>query len=229
MRLDKFIGNNSDYSRKQIQYMARQSRIRVNGEVEKSTAFQIADADRITVDDVLIQAEGLRYFMLHKPAGVICANTDPAHPTVIDLLDLSRKSELQIAGRLDSDTTGLVLITDDGRWNHRATAPTRACKKRYRVTTAESIDEATIDLFKQGVQLHNEKNLTLPAELTILDSHQALLEIQEGRYHQVKRMFAAAGNHVVTLHREAVGAILLDAQLTPGQYRPLTAEEIASI
>ncbi|MBE8717677.1 16S rRNA pseudouridine(516) synthase RsuA [Cellvibrio polysaccharolyticus] len=229
MRLDKFIGNNSDYSRKQIQYMARQSRIRVNGVVEKNTAYQIAATDQISVDDTPVQAAGLRYFMLHKPAGVICANTDPAHPTVIDLLDMPRKSELQIAGRLDGDTTGLVLITDDGQWNHRVTAPTRACKKRYRVTTTEAIDEALIDLFKQGVQLHNEKDLTLPAELTILNSHEALLEIQEGRYHQVKRMFAAAGNHVVALHRESVGAILLDPQLAPGQYRPLTAEEIASI
>ena len=229
MRLDKFIGNNSDYSRKQIHHMARQSRICVNGAIEKNTAYQLATSDQVTLDGDPIQASGFRYFMLHKPAGVICANTDPAHPTVIDLLDLPRKSELQIAGRLDSDTTGLVLITDDGQWNHRATAPTRACKKRYQVTTSEAIDESIVALFKQGVQLHNEKDLTLPAELTILDSHQALLEIQEGRYHQVKRMFAAAGNHVVALHREAVGEILLDSQLTPGQYRPLTAEEIASI
>lgn len=229
MRLDKFIGNNSNYSRREVLYIARQSRIHVNGNVEKNIARQIVESDHITVDNLPIQAAGLRYFMLHKPAGVICANTDSSHPTVIDLLDIPRKETLQIAGRLDGDTTGLVLITDDGQWNHRATAPTRDCKKRYRVTTANEINETTRDLFAKGVQLHHEKKPTLPAALTLFSGHIALLELQEGRYHQVKRMFAAAGNHVVSLHREAIGSIVLDEQLAPGEYRTLTAEEIASI
>lgn len=229
MRLDKYIGNNSELSRRQIQQLARQSRLEVNGTVEKNPARLLQAGDSVTLDGELIQAAGARYFMLHKPAGIVCANSDGNHPTVLDLLDEPQKDRLQIAGRLDLDTTGLVLITDDGQWNHRVTSPRRACRKRYRVQLAEAISETTPARFAEGVLLHGEEKPTLPAALTLLDSHSALLEIAEGRYHQVKRMFAAVGNRVTALHREAIGPIELDALLTEGHYRALSAAEIASI
>ncbi|WP_049097636.1 16S rRNA pseudouridine(516) synthase RsuA, partial [Klebsiella michiganensis] len=133
------------------------------------------------------------------------------------------------AGRLDIDTTGLVLMTDDGQWSHRITSPRHHCEKTYLVTLENPLDESTAEQFAKGVQLHNEKDLTKPAVLEVVTPTEVRLTISEGRYHQVKRMFAAVGNHVVGLHRERIGDIALDASLAPGEYRPLTAEEIASV
>jgi len=229
MRLDKFIAGLTDFSRREVHIMVKRSRICVNGVIEKSAARILKTTDEVTVDDERVEAIAPRYLMLYKPAGVVCANTDSEHPTVIDLLSLPNKQDLQIAGRLDVDTTGLVLLTDDGQWNHRATSPTRKCSKTYLINTASPIASGTVELFKQGVQLHGEDKLTRPAELVIIDDHTARLSISEGRYHQVKRMFAAMGNRVVNLHRETIGSISLDPSLSPGEFRPLTAEEIGSI
>jgi 16S rRNA pseudouridine516 synthase len=168
--------------------------------------------------------------MLNKPQGVVCANSDAEHPTVFDLIDTrtlhpSLRHQLQIAGRLDIDTTGLVLITSDGAWNHAITSPNKVLGKRYRVTTSDPISPEAPALFAQGLLLKQESKLTKPAKLTLLNSHHALLEITEGKYHQVKRMFAAIGNKVIALHREAIGTITLDTALAPSQFRPLTANE----
>lgn len=226
MRLDKFLSQYTDYSRSQIQQLVKAARVTVNGEIVRKADNKLRGDEQIKLDDQLIQAFSTRYIMLHKPLGYVCANNDPEHPVVIDLLDLPRKQDLQIAGRLDIDTTGLVLLTDDGQWNHRITAPKQECTKTYLVTTADPIQQDVITLFAQGVQLHGEKYLTRPAQLEILSSHSARLQIHEGKYHQVKRMFAATGNRVVQLHRESIGNIKLDSQLVPGEHRPLTESEI---
>lgn len=169
--------------------------------------------------------------MLHKPAGYVCANTDGNHPVVLDLLDEDWLDDLQIAGRLDIDTTGLVLLTDDGQWNHRMTAPARECSKVYRVTLHAPLSAAAAEQLHNGVVLVDEKKRTRPAQLQFLDEQQTelLLTIHEGKYHQVKRMFAAVGNHVVALHRERIGNIVLDPALAPGAYRALTAAEITGV
>jgi len=229
MRLDAFISQNSDLSRSQAQIALKQARVRVNGEPVRSGAHKLSPGDTILLDDQPVAPLLPRYLMLNKPEGYVCANTDSEHPTVLDLLDEPQKYKLQIAGRLDLDTTGLVLITDDGQWNHRVTAPKRACTKTYLVTTADPIAPTAVDACRAGIQLHGEKSPTLPAQLEIIASHQARLHIQEGRYHQVKRMFAALGNRVVTLHREQIGSIRLDSALAPGHYRPLTANELQQI
>lgn len=226
MRLDKFLSQYTDYSRSQIQQLVKAARVTVNGEIVRKADNKLRGDEQIKLDDQLIQAFSNRYIMLHKPLGYVCANNDSEHPVVIDLLDIPRKQDLQIAGRLDIDTTGLVLLTDDGQWNHRITAPKQECTKTYLVTTADPIQQNVITIFVQGVQLHSEKHLTRPAQLEILSSHSARLQIHEGKYHQVKRMFAATGNRVVQLHRESIGNILLDSQLAPGEYRPLTESEI---
>ena len=137
--------------------------------------------------------------------------------------------KLHAAGRLDIDTTGLVLMTDDGQWSHRITSPRHHCEKTYLVTLESPVADDTAEQFARGVQLHNEKDLTKPAVLEVITPTQVRLTISEGRYHQVKRMFAAVGNHVVELHRERIGAIKLDDDLEPGEYRPLTEDEIASV
>ncbi|HWV13913.1 MAG TPA: pseudouridine synthase [Cellvibrio sp.] len=228
MRIDKFIGNNTDLSRTQIHAAMKRGEVKCNGERVSKTNASMQPDDIIELDNTVIKPLNIRYLMLHKPAGYVCANSDSEHPTVLDLLDLPHKHNLQIAGRLDLDTTGLVLLTDDGQWNHRVTAPRKACTKRYRLITADPIGEDIAAAFAAGVLLHGEQKPTLPALLRLTGSHQALLEIQEGKYHQVKRMFAAVGNRVISLHRESIGSIELDSELEPGKYRPLTPSEIAS-
>jgi 16S rRNA pseudouridine516 synthase len=167
--------------------------------------------------------------MLNKPQGYVCSTDDPDHPTVLYFLEEPTAYKLHAAGRLDIDTTGLVLMTDDGQWSHRITSPRHHCEKTYLVTLESPLADDTAAQFTAGVQLHNEKDLTKPATLEVVSECQVRLTISEGRYHQVKRMFAAVGNHVVALHRERIGAIVMDEDLGEGEYRPLTAEEIASV
>lgn len=229
MRLDKFISQYSDYSRSQIQLFIKKGLVSINGEIAKKGDQKIQGNENILLDNEPIEAFSTRYLMLHKPAGYVCANSDGQHPTVLDLIHLPHKQTLQIVGRLDVDTTGLVLLTDDGQWNHRVTSPRHHCIKTYRVTTAEPIDENLVNIFLAGVQLHGEAGLTLPADLKLIDRYNAYLNIHEGKYHQVKRMFAAVGNRVLALHRNAIGGISLDETLALGQYRALTPTEIEKV
>ncbi|ACE84937.1 16S rRNA pseudouridine(516) synthase RsuA [Cellvibrio japonicus] len=228
-RLDAFISNNSDFTRSQIQRLIKAGRVHIDDKPVSQGAQKLNGTESVRVDGELIEPLSLRYLMLHKPQGYVCANTDSEHPTVLDLIDLPRKQTLQIAGRLDLDTTGLVLLTDDGQWNHRITSPRRECSKRYRVTTAEPIAADTAHYFTDGIQLHGEKHKTRPAHLELIDDYNAWLDIHEGKYHQVKRMFAATGNKVIALHRTRIGSITLDNQLTPAHWRPLTPAEILGI
>lgn len=229
MRLDKFISNSTDHSRKAVRQLLRDGRVHVDGIPAGDPGQHIHPGQRVTLDAMPIVAPGARYFMLHKPAGYVCATKDSQHPTVLDLLDEPNKERLQIAGRLDIDTTGLVLITDDGPWNHAVTSPRRECRKIYRVKTADPIPEDAAKRFARGMLLDGERQRTRPARLDLLGSHGALLAIHEGKYHQVKRMFGALGNRVVALHREAIGDVALDPALVEGHYRPLTPGEVASL
>lgn len=229
MRLDKFLSQNSDSSRSLIQQAIKAGRVCVNDVIAKKGDQKLLGDEIITLDGNLVEPFKIRYLMLHKPLGYVCANSDSDYPVVVDLIRMPRWQELQIVGRLDIDTTGLVLLTDDGQWNHRITSPRHECDKVYRVTTANPITTETAELFAAGVQLNGEKAPTRPAQLELISSHEARLKIQEGKYHQVKRMFAAAGNLVVALHRESIGKIQLDPRLAPGEYRALTQEEIMSV
>lgn len=226
MRLDKYISNSTDFSRAQVKKLAKSGAITVNDTPCTNPAEKVDSADSVAIDGALVAPPGPRYFMLHKPQGYVCATRDGENPTVLDLLDEPRLGELQVAGRLDIDTTGLVLITDDGKWNHAITAPKNDCEKIYLVTTSDDIASDTADKFKQGVWLDGEKTITRPANLEILFSNECKLGLSEGRYHQVKRMFASVGNHVENLHRQSVGKIELDPSLEPGEYRALTVDEI---
>jgi 16S rRNA pseudouridine516 synthase len=226
MRVDKFIATMTDYSRSDVKRLAKARAVKVDGQCITDTGFKIdPTVNTICVFDKVVKAAKARFFMLNKPQGVICATTDSHQKTVIDLLDEPNKATLQIVGRLDKDTTGLVLITDDGQWNHRVTSPNRQSFKHYIVTLNDALDESLVERFSKGLLLNNETKKTRPARLNLIDSHRAELFIQEGKYHQVKRMFAACGNHVVALHRQAVGDIHLDIDLAVGAYRPLTIHE----
>lgn len=243
MRLDKFIGNNTHYSRAEIKQLVRARRVSVNAEIVTSSALKIGLGDHeVAIDGTAVVPAGEVYLMLHKPKGYLCANTDSQHPTVIDLLKNTKNhcrnseqtaipptAELQIAGRLDIDTTGLVLLTTNGQWNHRLTAPASNCNKIYLVTLAEPIASNTITMFASGILLKGEAKPTRPASVEVITPYELIVGLSEGKYHQVKRMFAAVGNQVVSLHRQAIGAIALDSQLLPGQFRYLTATEINCI
>ena len=230
MRLDKFICKSTELTRNEAKKLLKSGEVRVNDEVAKNPAMQVHENNCITIDGQELTARTSRYFMLHKVVDSICSNVDEVYPSVLNFIDVDKAFDLHIAGRLDADTTGLVLITDDGRWSHNVISPKKDCKKTYRVWLRNAIAadkaDALIEQFTQGLQLQGESTLTRPAVLVLVTDNEVLLTITEGKYHQVKRMFAAVGNRVVGLHREQIGGIELGG-LAPGEWRSLTDEEIA--
>lgn len=229
MRLDRFLSNLPCYNRQQVRLLLAERRLRVDGTQVGDPRHEGRAFSRIKVDDQLVQAgRALRYFMLHKPAGCVSATVDPQHRTVLDLLDEPDKHDLHIAGRLDYNTTGLLLITNDGQWSRRLTQPQTKLPKVYYVETEHVIDEHYIEKFREGFYFAFEDLTTQPADLTILSPHSARLSIVEGRYHQVKRMFGFFDNKVIRLHREHMGPLQLDPSLLPGEYRALRPDEISA-
>lgn len=229
MRLDKFLAEQTGLSRSQVTKLLRDGLVELNGAVVKSGATQISQADQILFDgEPLHWLENGQYLMLYKPQGYICSHDDGEYPTVYQFFDYPLKNKLHSVGRLDVDTTGLVLLTDDGQWSHRITSPKYHCEKTYLVTLADPIEDNYQSAVEQGILLRGEKQPTKPGKLEIIDDYNLNLTISEGRYHQVKRMFAALGNKVVGLHRWRIGDIVLDEQMDEGEYRTLTQMEIDS-
>ncbi|MCP5205912.1 MAG: 16S rRNA pseudouridine(516) synthase RsuA [Hahellaceae bacterium] len=229
MRLDKYICDCTTLSRIQAKRAIGKGDVTVSGVVVKKVSTPVTPGAEVVFEGRLLALRGPRYIMLHKPLDTVCTSLDDDPRSVLALLDVDKPEQLHIAGRLDVDTTGLVLITDDGNWSHRITSPKKTCGKRYRVKLAEPVDEGVINVFAQGVMLKDETRVTLPAQLEILTPQEVLLTLREGKYHQVKRMFAAMGNRVVGLHREQIGEIALDPSLEEGEWRPLTSQEVASV
>ena len=229
MRLDKFICESTELTRSLAKRALHRGDVTCDGVVVKNSGFKVLPQMAVHLDGTLISVIGERYIMLNKPVDTICSTIDEEYPSVLSLIDIEKMDTLHIAGRLDVDTTGLVLITSDGQWSHKITSPKKDCGKRYWVELAEPIDDSLIQVFADGVELRNEDGLTKPALLDIIDSTHVRLTISEGKYHQVKRMFAAVGNRVVNLHREAVGAIELNTDLAAGEWRFLTAAEVKSV
>ena len=227
MRLDKFLAHHLGISRTIVNKELKAKKVTVDGEIIKSGAYQLSPEQIVEYDGYEITpVTNNRYFMLNKPQGYVCSTEDPDHPTILYFIDEPMPEKLHAAGRLDLDTTGLVLLTDDGKWSHRITSPKHHCEKIYLVTVERPLTADLIEIFNNGIQLKSEKSLTKPAKLNIIDDFHAELTISEGRYHQVKRMFAAVDNHVVALHRKQIGNIKVD--IPEGEYRPLTQNEINS-
>ncbi|MCL1074463.1 16S rRNA pseudouridine(516) synthase RsuA [Shewanella dokdonensis] len=229
VRLDKFICDATGLTRSLAKKALHRGDIAVDAISIKDPGFKVTDGMQVTLAGEPLALPGTRYLMLNKPQDTLCSTIDEYYPSVLSLLDIPRAELLHIAGRLDADTTGLVLLTDDGQWSHCVTSPKKICGKRYRVQLAEPLIDTAEAQFAAGVQLHGERELTQPALLQRLSATEVLLTISEGKYHQVKRMFAALGNKVVGLHREAVGDIELDPSLALGEWRALTEAEIASV
>lgn len=226
MRLDRFITRHTGQPQKQAARLLAAGLVTVRGETETNNRREVDGFTPVTVDGTALPQREALYFMLYKPAGHLSATSDPEHPVVIDLIDHPRRHELHLAGRLDRASTGLLLLTNHGRWSKNLTEPGRKIPKTYRVDLQDPVAPDTATIFAKGIYFAYEDLTTQPAELDILSPHQVRLTIHEGRYHQIKRMFHAIGNRVTTLHRESIGTIHLDPALSPGQARPLTPQEI---
>jgi 16S rRNA pseudouridine516 synthase len=226
MRLDRFLTRRGIHPTKEVARFLAERRVVIDRAVETSGLRKVDRFTRVELDGEILQAYEAVYLMLHKPAGYLSATSDPLHPTVIDLIEHPLRSELHLAGRLDRASTGLLLLTNDGRWSKLVTEPREEVAKVYRVTTLEKISSETAEIFAKGIYFAYENLTTRPAVLESLGEREALLTIHEGRYHQVKRMFHAVGNRVLSLHRERIGPLALDASLPPGQARTLHPEEI---
>lgn len=239
IRLDKYLSDNSALTRSQAKRAIGKKTVRVDDNIVCDPGAKINSyTAKVQVDDIVLCNSDKVYIALYKPSNVVCSHEDAHHQTVFSLLESAafnsqlraahNSQNLQVAGRLDCDTTGLVLITDDGKWNHKITSPRNKQVKSYMVSLEAPLDQEMQKKLREGVLLKGEAKTTLPAEITSLnnDATEVELKICEGKYHQVKRMIAAIGNHVVALHRHSIGGIEL-GELSCGNWRHLTLKEIA--
>lgn len=237
LRLDKFLGEHNIGTRKQIKEYVKNGRCKINGIVATKSDVHIDENnDEISFDDVLLSYEKYHYFLLNKPQGVVSATTDGKNITVLDLLKDENIKGLSPCGRLDIDTEGLLLITDDGGLIHRLLSPKKHVDKTYEVHLRDALSDTDKAKLEEGVNIGDKKedgsvDYTLPCMVTYapcddLGRPVILLSIHEGRFHQVKRMLEAVGNEVLFLKRISMGTLRLSDDLQPGEYRPLSQQEI---
>ena len=224
-RLDRFISQNSVYSLSDTRRLLAQQRIFVDGHLAYSIQQQVTQFTHVVLDGNCLNDSTAVYMMLNKPKGFVSATTDPKHPTVLDLIQHPQKNELHIVGRLDFNTTGLVLLTNDGAWSRKISLPETKLAKIYEVTVSKPLNDEYIAVFQEGIYFSYENITTQPAYLEILSEYKARLSLVEGKYHQVKRMFGFFQNEVLALHRTAVGPISLDG-LEIGHSKLLTKQPI---
>jgi len=235
MRLDKFLVACAVGSRTEVKNLLKAGRVTVNGKKEKSAKLQInEDTDEICFDGEKLEYEEFVYYMMNKPQGVISATEDPKHKTVLDLLDdYARAKEVFPVGRLDIDTHGLLLLTNDGKLAHALLSPKRHVDKTYLARINGVMTDADVETFAQGIPLKNFTCQPAKLELVSIDREkdQSLIRvtIAEGKFHQVKRMVAYCGKEVVDLQRLTMGTLTLDEDLQRGEWRRLTKEELEAL
>lgn len=232
-RLDKIIANSGTLSRKEVHRLIKSGAVSVNGITTKDRGFCIdPETAQIKINGQPVSLEKYVYIMLNKPEGVVSATKDPTEKTVVDLVPAEfKKKNLFPAGRLDRNTTGFVLITDNGDFAHKILSPKNHIEKTYEARLAEKIDEISLQKVAEGITL-GDGTECLPAKVRVLeDGNNPLIEIKicEGKYHQIKRMFAAVGNAVVELKRVKMGELPLDESLAPGECKILSKEEVELI
>jgi 16S rRNA pseudouridine516 synthase len=230
-RLDRLISRRLSISNKAVRELLVCKKIIVDGEIASLMNQVVGQFTSVVVDGTVIQQRQPVYLMMNKPKGVVSATKDDKHTTVLDLVDHPLKNELHIAGRLDFNTTGLLLLTNAGAWSKQLSLPENHIIKKYRVTLKNKISPNDVlayqKKFREGVFLSPENITTRPAVLLALNLNTVELSICEGRYHQVKRMFGFFQNEVLALHRLSVGNIEVEGDLALGQYRVLTSREIS--
>lgn len=230
IRVDKYLADMGIGSRSVVKNYIKKGRVSINGVVQKQTDLKIiVGQDVITFDGKIVSYIYNEYYMLNKPSGVVSATRDSESKTVIDLIEGKRRKDLFPVGRLDKDTEGLLLITNDGELAHKLLSPKKKVGKTYFAKIDGRVEDNVIEIFKNGIKLE-ENFTTLPAELVILSNDELESEIEltiyEGKFHQVKRMFEAVGRKVTYLKRLSMGSLKLDSSLKVGNYRPLTEEEL---
>lgn len=229
MRLDKFLCETAGFTRSEAKQAIKKGWISVNGSSVKNADMKVAEeADVVTLQGKLLSFAKFHYYLLHKPAGVITATEDKSQKTVLDLLGGIPTKNLFPVGRLDKDTEGLLLITDDGELSHKLLSPKKHVDKTYFCLLKKDISEADIKALSEGVDIGDEKP-TMPASVKVLSEREVELTIREGRFHQVKRMMQAVGNEVLYLKRLSMGPLSLPDDLEKGCFRPLSDTEIAQL
>lgn len=224
MRLDKYLCDGNYGTRSQVKKDIREGFVSVNAAICKKPEYQVAEKDQIFYKGVLCSYDKMVYLMLNKPAGVVSATRDERDRTVLDLIEENDRRELFPVGRLDKDTEGLLLLTNDGQLAHELLSPRRHIQKVYECQLANPISEEAKRQLEEGVDI-GEKHRTLPAQVEILEEKRIRLTITEGKFHQVKRMLKAVDNEVRYLKRLQMGTLILDERLPVGSYRKLTEEE----
>lgn len=254
MRLDKFLSDMNKGTRKELKQLVRQGRVAVNGVTATNSGMAVNESDCIEVDGESVVYAKYEYYVMNKPQGVITATEDSRQDTVLDLMEENRRKDLFPVGRLDKDTVGLLLITNDGDLNHRLLSPKKHVDKEYVAKISGRVTEGDVKIFAKGVFIEDGFR-ALPAELKILSYREKATEedlldveqsnapqkhlsqgiteisivIHEGKYHQVKKMFHAIGKEVFCLKRIRMGTLLLDEELAEGTYRKLTADELSGL
>lgn len=227
MKLDRLLAKHDSMGRNKARALIVTGRVRVNDFVMLRIDHEVDRFMKVELDAAVLQLpERLLHVMLHKPVGVVSATVDDEHPTVIDLIDDPDRHSLHLVGRLDRNTSGLILLTNDGRWSKALMNPSRKVPKVYRVETRDPIQQEAVATFAAGFHFHTEDLTTMPAQLEILGEREARLTLHEGRYHQIKRMFHRIANRVTRLHRESVGSLTLPVDLAPGEWRMLSKQEV---
>lgn len=228
MRLDKFLTQAAELTRSEAKQRIKKGSVTVNGEIVKKAEVKVSPEDTVCLDGREIIYEQYRYLMLHKPAGVISATEDAADRTVIDLIAEGKKGLFPV-GRLDKDTEGLLLLTNDGALAHDLLSPKKHVDKKYFAILDGPVGQKEQELFSQGLDIGDEKK-TLPARLELTEKpNEVFITVQEGRFHQVKRMAQAVDRNVTYLKRVSMGALVLDPNLKKGEYRPLSGQELACL
>lgn len=229
IRLDKYLADMGIGTRSELKKYIRNGRVTIDGVPAKKPEEKVdPETQVVAFDNKVVTYSKFEYYMLHKPAGVVSATKDTKEKTVVDLITGTKRKDLFPVGRLDKDTEGLLLITNDGDLAHRLLSPSKHVDKTYYAKIEGIVTDADIEAFENGLDIKDEE-LTMPAKLEILVSDEISeikVTIQEGRYHQVKRMFEAVGKKVIYLKRLSMGSLVLDESLEKGAFRPLTDKEL---
>ena len=230
IRIDRLISKHLNINRRDTRLMLAQGRIEINDSAITEINTVVTQFDRVVLDGRVISEHIPVYIMLHKPIGVVSATQDTLHKTVIDLLPSNFVSkDLHIVGRLDLNTTGLLLLTNDGAWSRKLMSPDTKVSKVYQVTLQNDLNMEYISAFAEGMFFPFEGITTQPATLTIISNKVAEIILKEGKYHQIKRMFGRFRNPVLALHRSSIGNLHLDKKLKEGESRMLTSDEVSGI
>lgn len=237
LRLDKYLCDMGQGSRSEVKKLIRKGQVTVKGETVRDPGFQVEEGDQVTLSGRVIAYHAYEYYMLNKPAGVISASRtdlrDQRQQCVVDLIREKSRKDLFPVGRLDKDTVGLLLITNDGALAHDLLSPRKHVEKLYYAELSQPVTEEALDRLRQGVDIGDEKP-TLPCRIEAPEGEEEpygrlLIRIREGRYHQIKRMLEAVGSSVTYLKRLAMGSLVLDEKLPEGGYRRLREEELQAL